>query len=133
MCNIHMLWVVSCNSKSDRIRARTTCTSELSPSTKGSQNQEYRYLKQYILVPTVCYNNCSIVTGRYITPPFQKVCPHISGLKFRIRVSEANNCSVPVRWPPQSGRLSQCRLVRASGRNGCMAFLRRFTLYLSFL
>jgi len=56
------------NSKSDKIRARTTCTSELSPfisEYKGSQNQEYRYPKQYILVPIVCYNNCSIVTGRY--------------------------------------------------------------------
>jgi len=38
------------NGKSDRIKARTTCTSELSPfisEYKGSQNQVYRYLKQY--------------------------------------------------------------------------------------
>ena len=63
------------NYKSDRISARTTCTSELSPfisEYKGSQNQEYRYLKQYILVSIVCYNNCSIVTGCYITPLFKK-------------------------------------------------------------
>ena len=74
----------------------------LYPSTKDhkircTNIQNNTYL--FILSATIIVH-CRIVAGCYITPPFQKVCPHTSDLKFRIRATEANNCSVSIRWPP---------------------------------
>ena len=54
---------------------------------KGSQNQEYRYLKQYI--PAYCLLTIIVPLSLVATSlPFSRSVS--SGLKFRIRVEEAN-------------------------------------------
>ena len=106
MCNIHTVWVVSHTvSMAKMIESgpeQLVCiirTQSFYIWVQRITKSGVQISKQYKFVPIICYN-CSIVAGCYITSSFRKVCPHTSGFKFRIRVAEANNCSVPKRWPP---------------------------------